>query len=119
MKYPVGVESKRIYDVFANRHHHQRGESRMALGVLPFHYEAEKSTSGLTGFAGLAVYLDLIRVSGLPAAVRRHLGAAGRQGWLDVQMIVALLALNLSGGDRVEDLERGGGRRLCRGPARG
>jgi hypothetical protein len=32
--------------------------------------------------------------------------AAGRQGWLDVQMIVALIALNLCGGDRVEDLER-------------
>ncbi len=78
----------------------------MAQGVLPFQYEAEKRTSGLTGFAGLAVYLELIRVSGLPAAVRRHLRAAGRQGWLDVQMIVALLALNLSGGDRVEDLER-------------
>ena len=30
----------------------------MAQGVLPFHYEADRCGSGLTGFAGLAVYLD-------------------------------------------------------------
>ncbi len=78
----------------------------MAQGVLPFHYEAEKCGVGLTAFAGVAVYLDLIRVSGLAAAVRRHVAAAGGQGWLDVQMIVALIALNLCGGDRVEDVER-------------
>ncbi len=77
----------------------------MAQGVLPIHYEAEKCSGGLTGFAGLGIYLDLMRVSGLPAAVRRHVRAAGGQGWLDVQIIVALIALNLSGGDRVEDLE--------------
>ncbi|MFQ6018043.1 MAG: IS1380 family transposase [Kiloniellaceae bacterium] len=78
----------------------------MAQGVLPFQYEAEKCSGGLTGFAGLGVYLELMKVSGLPAAVRRHIGAAGRQGWLDVQMVMALMALNLCGGDRVEDLER-------------
>ena len=42
----------------------------MAQGVLPFHYEADRCGSGLTGFAGLAVYLDLIRASGLAAAGR-------------------------------------------------
>ncbi len=78
----------------------------MAQGALPFQYEAEPSGSGLTGFAGLGVYLDLLQVSGLAAAIRRHLRVAGRQGWLDVQMIVAVIALNLCGGERVEDLER-------------
>ena len=48
----------------------------------------------------------MIEVSGLLAAVRRHVRVAGRQGWLDVQMIVAVIALNLCGGERVEDLER-------------
>jgi hypothetical protein len=43
----------------------------MAQGVLGFQYEAEKCSSGLTGCAGLPVYLELIRVSGLPAAIRR------------------------------------------------
>jgi hypothetical protein len=78
----------------------------MAQGVLPFQYEAETCTAGLTGFAGLGVYLDLIEISGLAAAVHRHLAVAGRQGWLDLHMVVALIALNLVGGDRVEDLER-------------
>jgi len=78
----------------------------MAQGVLPFQYEAEPCSSGLTGFAGVGVYLDLIEVSGMPAAVRRHVVVAGQQGWLDVQMIVAVIALNLCGGERVEDLER-------------
>ena len=78
----------------------------MAQGVLSFQYEAEKCNSGMTALAGLGVYLDLIRVCGLPAAVGRHVKAAGEQGWLDVQMIVALMALNLAGGERVEDVER-------------
>ena len=43
----------------------------MAQGVLPFQYEAETCTAGLTGFAGLGVYLDLIEISGLAAAVRK------------------------------------------------
>ena len=78
----------------------------MAQGVLPFEYESEPGSSDLTGFAGIGVYLDLIEASGLPAAVRREVRVAGRQGWLDVQMIIAVIALNLCGGDRVEDLER-------------
>ena len=78
----------------------------MAQGVLSFQYEAARSGGGMTALAGLGVYLDLIRVSGLPAAVRRQVKAAGGQGWLDLHMIVALIALNLAGGERVEDLER-------------
>ena len=31
----------------------------MAQGVLPFKYEAEKKTTGMTALAGLPVYLDL------------------------------------------------------------
>ncbi len=38
--------------------------------------------------------------------MRREVRVAGRQGWLDVQMIITVIALNLCGGDRVEDLER-------------
>ena len=31
----------------------------MAQGVLPFKYEEEKKDTGMTGLAGLPVYLDL------------------------------------------------------------
>ena len=52
----------------------------MAQGVLGFQYAAEPSKAGLTGFAGLPVYLDLIKITGLAGAIRRYVGAAGGQG---------------------------------------
>ena len=75
-------------------------------GVLGFQYEAERSRGGRTSLAGLPLYLDLVHSSGLAAAIRRHVQVAGRQGWLDLQMVLAVVFLNLSGGDCVEDLER-------------
>src|SRR5687767_7917102 len=51
------------------------------------------------------IYLDLIKASGLDVAIRKHVRVAGEQGWLDLQMIVALIVLNLVGGG-LEDLER-------------
>ena len=78
----------------------------MAQGLLDFQYEAESSTHGLTSFAGLPLYFELIKASGLAPAIRRHLRAAGGQGWLDIQMTLAVIFLNLSGGDCVEDVER-------------
>ncbi len=75
-------------------------------GVLGFQYEAERSSTGVTALAGLPLYLDLIHSSGLAAAIRRHIQVAGRQGWLDLQMVLAVVFLNLAGGDCVEDLER-------------
>ena len=78
----------------------------MAQGTLPFHYEADTSGDGATAHAGLGVYLDLIKAIGLVDAVGRHVHAAGAQGWLDQQMVVAGLLLNLSGADCVDDLDR-------------
>jgi hypothetical protein len=63
----------------------------------------DSSSRGLTSLGGLPVYLDLIKASGLGAAIRRHVGAAGDQGWLDLQMVLAVIFLNLSGGDCVDD----------------
>jgi len=75
-------------------------------GVLGFQYEADRSRGGLTSLAGLPLYLDLVHSSGLAAAIRRHVQVAGGQGWLDIQMALAVIFLNLAGGDCVEDLER-------------
>jgi hypothetical protein len=44
--------------------------------------------------------------SGLGAAICRQVHVAGAQGWLDIQMVLAVIFLNLAGGDCVEDLER-------------
>ena len=77
-----------------------------AQGVLGFQYEAEASSGGLTSLAGLPLYLDLIHASGLGASIRQFVRVAGGQGWLDIQMVLAVVFLNLAGGDCVEDLER-------------
>ena len=78
----------------------------LAQGALDFQYEADSSRHGLTSLGGLPVYLDLVKASGLGAAIERHVRAAGSQGWLDVQMVLAVVFLNLAGGDCVEDIER-------------
>ena len=78
----------------------------VAQGVLDFQYEADSSSHGLTSLAGLPLYFELIKASGLGEAIRRHVRAAGGQGWLDIQMVLAVIFLNLAGGDCVEDVER-------------
>lgn len=78
----------------------------MTQGALGFHYEVESSESGLTSLAGLPVFLDLIKMSGMVPAIRRHVRQCGTQGWFDMQVLLALLLLNLAGGDCVDDIER-------------
>src|SRR6202166_3015762 len=75
-------------------------------GVLGFQYEADRSSGGLTSLAGLPLYLDLVEAIGLGPAIRQNVRVAGTQGWLDIQMVLALIFLNLAGGDCMEDLER-------------
>ena len=77
----------------------------MSQGILPFKYETEKKTTGMTALAGLPVYLDLARVIGLGQSIKRHLKVRqGSQGWTDSQMVLSLVLLNLAGGDCVEDI---------------
>jgi len=78
----------------------------MAQGVLPFKYESEKNTTGMTALGGLPVYLDLAQVIGLSKSVQKHIKVrTGGQGWTDAQMVLALVLLNLAGGDCVEDIK--------------
>jgi len=78
----------------------------LSQGVLGFQYDAEPSAAWLTALAGLLLYLELMQASGLTAAIREHVHVAGEQGWLDVQMVLALLLLDLAGGDCAADLDR-------------
>jgi hypothetical protein len=75
----------------------------MAQGVLGFKYEEEKHDTGMTGLAGLPVYLDLLHAMDLPELIGRHLQVKQR-GWTDAQMVLSLMLLNIAGGDCVEDL---------------
>lgn len=78
----------------------------VARGVLGFQYEPASSNAGLTSLAGLPLYLELIQACGLGAAIRQHVRVAGAQGWLDIQMVLAVIFPNPGGGDCVEDIER-------------
>ena len=85
----------------------------MAQGLLPFQYESEAGEAGLTGLAGLPLYLELWRAAGLDVAVARHVAVSGAQGWSDRQMVSALVLLNLAGGEGdLDRLEADSG--LCR-----
>jgi hypothetical protein len=77
----------------------------MSQGVLGFKYEEEKHDTGMTGLAGLPVYLDLMHAMGLSELIGRHLQVKQR-GWTDVQMVSSLILLNLAGGDCVEDMSK-------------
>ncbi len=77
----------------------------MAQGILAFHYESASTKSGLTGRAGLPLYLELASVAGLDRSIERHVGVAGKQGWTDEQLVQALTLLNLAGGDCMDDLD--------------
>ena len=60
----------------------------------------------MTALAGLPLYLDLAWVTGLVESTRRHLKLReGQQGWTDAQLVMALILLNLAGGEHVSDLE--------------
>ncbi|MBN1829321.1 MAG: transposase, partial [Deltaproteobacteria bacterium] len=75
----------------------------MSQGILGFKYEEEKHDTGMTGLAGLPLYLDLVHAMGLSELIGHHLQVKQR-GWTDAQMVLSLMLLNLSGGDCVEDL---------------
>ena len=70
----------------------------MAQGLLPFQYEVERRSGGMTVAAGLPMYLEFAHVMGLRRLISEHVEArAGNQGWTDDQMIMALVPLNLAG----------------------
>jgi hypothetical protein len=92
--------------VLRKRNYHQRGADNMTQGALPFKYEEEKSGLGLTALAGLPVYLDMARVMDLSGSIDRHVVVRkDSQGWTDSQVVMALILLNIAGGDCVEDLK--------------
>ena len=45
----------------------------MSQGVIPFKYETEKNTTGMTALAGLPLYLDLASVIGLSISTVEYL----------------------------------------------
>ncbi len=78
----------------------------IAQGLLPFKYEEERQGFGLTGLGGLPMYLDLADASGLWSCIDRDVRIRDGQGWRDSDVVMALVMLNLAGGECVEDVNR-------------
>ena len=70
----------------------------MSQGVLGFKYEEEKHDTGMTGLAGLPVYLDLMHAMDLLEEIGRHLQVKER-GWTDAQVVLSLMLLNIAGAE--------------------
>ena len=49
----------------------------MKQGVLPFQYEEEKSSTGMTALLGLPAYLELAHAAGLRSSVERAAWVCG------------------------------------------
>lgn len=77
----------------------------MSQGGLPFQYQSEKNDSGLTGFAGLPLYVELCIQSGFVQYINQTMQTKTR-GWTDGEMILSLILLNIAGGDCITDIER-------------
>jgi hypothetical protein len=86
-----------------NKIYHQRGETIMPQGILPYKYEEEQSASGMTSLAGLPIYLDLAQLLKPGESISTHLHTK-IQGWTDEQILFSRILLNLAGGDCVDDL---------------
>lgn len=81
--------------------------SLLANAVLPYAYEQEGKSSGMTALGGLPLYLDLASVLRVGDSVQQHLPVReSGQGFTAVEMVLTLVMLHLAGGDCVADLER-------------
>jgi hypothetical protein len=80
----------------------------MPKNLLPYKYIEETKSSGLTGLASLPMYLDLMCRLGVVQASRTHLDGNIHPFcvWKPSNIASALLMLNLSGGDNVDDLRK-------------
>ena len=78
----------------------------MTQDALPLKYERERTTTGMTGLAGLGPILDLTRDRLRDAFHVHAVGNKGGQGYTAGRMGMALALLNLAGGTTVDDLDK-------------
>lgn len=72
--------------------------------MLSYQYQPEPTATQMTGYAGLLPYLDLACLLGVVEAADAKVGIAGSQGWRDGQHVLALVLLNVAGGESMDDI---------------
>lgn len=87
-----------------------------SCGLLPLDVIEGRAETELTALSGLVLCGDMASVLRLPVLLDHHVGTGGSQGWRDRDHVLALVLLNLAGGDCVDDIEvlesDGGARRV-------
>lgn len=81
-------------------------EYRMTQNLLPFKYQEEKKSQKFIRYSGLLPILDFSKRLGFFSFADNHLRVRlGSQGWLDSQVFLSLLLINITGGDSVSDID--------------
>lgn len=73
---------------------------------LSYSIDTRVDPAAVTNHGGLFPYLDLMLLTDLPGIIQRALPPAPATGWQPAEYVAALLALNLTGGDCVDDLTK-------------
>jgi len=69
-----------------------------------YYVDSKVDPAAVTNYGGIFPYLDLMLLTDLPKLSTRCLSEKSLRGWQHAEHIAALLALNLTGGDCVDDL---------------
>ena len=75
-------------------------------GMVPIRLEVDPTEAVATGYSGALVYLDLWNRLGMPDKVDETVHICGSQGWMDRQIVTALMLVNLTGGECVADVDK-------------
>ena len=79
--------------------------SRTSLSLYSSYYiDTKIDPAAVTNYGGIFPYLDLMLLTGLPNIVNEYLPEKSMRAWQHAEHVAALLALNLTGGDCVNDL---------------
>jgi len=81
--------------------------SKTPLSLYSSYYADTKvDPAAITNYGGLFPYLDLMLLTDLPKLANENLPKWRVRGWQHAEHIAALLAMNLTGGDCVDDLSK-------------
>src|SRR4030067_3193945 len=81
------------------------GLSKTRLSLYSSYYiDSKVAPAAVTNYGGIFPYRDLMLLSDLPKLTSECLPEKSLRGWQHAEHIGALLALNLTGGDCVDDL---------------